>query len=109
MSQLRRLLLAVVVVGGLSVLTLGAAAAGEYALAEPMQIAEAGGDEEDSIHVSDETLATSLFIPFCFVGATVFIFIWAIRNRARAIDDETPMPWWRTRQWYTRGSEEDEA
>ena len=109
MSQLRRALLALVVVAGLSALTLGAAAAGEYAMEEPIQIAEAGGDEGDSIHVSDETLATSLFIPFCFVGATVLIFIWAIRNRARAIDDETPMPWWRTRQWYTRGAEEDEA
>ncbi|MYA00271.1 MAG: hypothetical protein F4038_12495 [Chloroflexi bacterium] len=109
MSQLRRILLALVVVAGLSALTLGAAAAGEYAMEEPIQIAEAGGDEEDSIHVSDETLATSLFIPFCFVGATVLIFIWAIRNRARPIDDETPMPWWRTRQWYTRGSDEEEA
>ena len=109
MSQLRRALLALVVVAGLSALTLGAAAAGEYAIEEPMQIAEAGGDDEDSIHVSDETLATSLFIPFCFVGATVLIFIWAIRNRARPIDDETPMPWWRTRQWYTRGSDEEEA
>lgn len=109
MSQLRRALLALLVVAGLSALTLGAAAAGEYAMEEPIQIAEAGGDDEDSIHVSDETLATSLFIPFCFVGATVLIFIWAIRNRARPIDDETPMPWWRTRQWYTRGSDEEEA
>ena len=109
MSQLRRFLLALLVIGGLSVLTLGVAAAGELALTEPMQIAEAGGDEEDSIHVSDETLATSLFIPFCFVGATVVVFIWAIRNRARREDDEIPMPWWRTRQWYTRGTEEDEA
>jgi len=109
MAQLRRFLLAVAVVAGLSALTLGAAAAGEYAMEEPIQIAEAGGDEEDSIHVSDETLATSLFIPFCFVGATVLIFIWAIRNRARPIDDETPMPWWRTSQWYTRGGDEDEA
>lgn len=109
MSQLRRFLLALAVVAGLSALTLGAAAAGEYAFEEPMQIAEAGGDEEDSLHVSDETLATSLFIPFCFVGATLVVFIWAIRNRAKPIDDETPMPWWRTRQWYTRGTEEDEA
>ncbi|MDE2967425.1 MAG: hypothetical protein OXS30_08090 [Chloroflexota bacterium] len=109
MSQLRRFLLALVVVGGLSGLTLSVAAAVEYALEEPMQVAEAGGDEGDSLHVSDETLATSLFIPFCFVGATLVVFIWAIRNRARRIDDETPMPWWRTRQWYTRGTEEDEA
>ena len=113
MAQQRRILgrflLALVLVGGLSALTLGVAAAGEYAFSEPIQIAEAGGDEEDSIHVSDETLATSLFIPFCFVGATVLIFIWAIRNRAKPIDDETPMPWWRTREWYTRGGEEDEA
>ncbi len=108
MSQLRRFLLVLVAVGGLSALTLGAAAAGEYALQEPLQIAEAGGEEEDSIHVSDETLATSLFIPFCFVGATLVVFVWAIRNRARASDDELPMPWWRTRQWYTRGSEEDD-
>ncbi len=107
MSQLRRFLLAMVVVGGLSALTLGAAAAGEYGLDEPLQVAEAGGDEEDSIHVSDETLATSLFIPFCFVGATVLVFVWAIRNRARSQGDEEPMPWWRTREWYTRGSEED--
>ena len=109
MAQLRRILLALVLVGGLSTLTLGAVAAGEITLSEPMQIAEAGGDEEESVHVSDETLATSLFIPFCFVGATLVVFIWAIRNRARPIDDETPMPWWRTRQWYTRGTEEDEA
>ncbi len=109
MSQLRRLLLALVVIGGLSALTLGVAAAGEYAIEEPAQVVEAGGDEEDSIHVSDESLATSLFIPFCFVGATLVVLVWAIRNRARREDDEIPMPWWRTRQWYTRGTEEDEA
>ena len=109
MSQLRRFLLALVVVGGVSALALGTAAAGEYAIEEPTRIAEAGGDDEDSIHVSDETLATSLFIPFCFVGATLVIFIWAIRNRAKPEDDITPMPWWRTRQWYTRGSDEDEV
>ena len=107
MAQLRRLLLALGVGGGLSALTLGAAAAGEHALTEPVQIAEAGGEEDDSLHVSDETLATSLFIPFCFVGATVLVFIWAIRSRARREDDEEPMPWWRTREWYTRGMEED--
>ncbi len=106
--DLRRFLLALVVVGGLSALTLSIAAAGEFAIEEPSQIAAAGGDDGDSIHVSDETLATSLFIPFCFVGATLAVFIWAIRNRARPRDDELPMPWWRTRQWYTRGSEEDE-
>ena len=110
MAQLRRFLLVLAVVAGLSALTLGAAAAAEHVVDhEPLQIAEAGGDEEESIHVSDETLATSLFIPFCFVGATLVVFIWAIRNRAKPIDDETPMPWWRTREWYTRGSEEDEA
>lgn len=109
MALLRRFLLVLMLVGGLGALTLGAAAAAEHAFeTEPLQIAEAGGEDDESIHVSDETLATSLFIPFCFVGATVVIFIWAIRNRARPIDDETPMPWWRTRQWYTRGSEEDE-
>ncbi len=107
MSQLRRFLLALVVVGGLSALTLGAAAAGEYAFEEPIQVAEAGGEEEESLHVSDSTLATSLFIPFCFVGATVAIFIWAIRNRAKQKDDEEPMAWWRTREWYTRGTEEE--
>ena len=107
MSQLRRFLLALALVAGLSALSLGAAAAGEYAFTEPLQVAEAGGEEEDSLHVSDETLATSLFIPFCFVGATLVVFIWAIRNRARPEDDETPMAWWRTREWYTRGSEED--
>ena len=109
MSQLRRVLLVLMVVGGLSALTLGAAAAGEYVMQEPIQTADAGGEEEEGFHVSDETLATSLFIPFCFVGATLVVFVWAIRNRARPIDDETPMPWWRTRQWYTRGTEEDEA
>ena len=109
MSQVRRFLLALAVVGGLCALTLGAAAAGEYAIEEPIQVAEAGGDEEDSVHVSDETLATSLFIPFCFVGATLVIFIWAIRNRAKPEDDITPMPWWRTRQWYTRGTDGDDA
>ena len=108
MSQLRRFVLALAVVGGLSALTLAAAVAGEYAMDAPAQIAEAGGDE-DSIHVSDETLATSLFIPFCFVGATLVVFIWAIRNRAKPEDDEVPMPWWRTRQWYTRGTDGDEG
>ena len=107
MSQLRRVLLTLVVVGGLSALTLGAAAAGKFAVEEPLTIAEAGGEEEDSLHVSDETLATSLFIPFCFVGATLAVFIWAVRSRARREDDEIPMPWWRTRQWYTRGTEEE--
>ncbi len=109
MSQVRRFLLALVVVGGLSVLTLGAAAAGENAIEEPAQVVEAGDEEEDGFHVSDATLATSLFIPFVFVGTTLAIFIWAIGNRAKRDDDDTPMPWWRTRQWYTRGTEEDEA
>ena len=74
MSQLRRILLAILVVGGLSALSLGAAAAADYAIEEPTTAAHAGGDEEgDGLHVSDETLATSLFIPFCFVGATVVV------------------------------------
>lgn len=108
MSQLRRFLLALAVVSGLSALTLGAAAAGEFALDEPTPIAAAGGEEDDGgLHVSDETLATSLFIPFCFVGATLAVFVWAIRNRARREDDDVPMSWWRTREWYTRGSEDE--
>ena len=109
MAQVQRFLLMLAVVTGLSALTLGGAAAADHALHEPVQLAEAGGDEDESIHVSDETLATSLFIPFCFVGATLLIFVWAIRNRSKPIDDETPMPWWRTREWYTRGSEADDG
>ncbi len=109
MSQLRRFLLTFAVVAGLSALTLGAAAAGEYAFTEPSPIADAGDEEEDSLHVSDETLATSLLIPFCFVGATIAVFVWAIRNRAKPEDDESPMAWWRTREWYTRDSEEESA
>lgn len=107
MTLLRRFLLSLLVVSGLSALTLGAISAGEFAAHEPIQIAEAGGEDDKGLHVSDESLATSLFIPFCFVGATVAVFIWAIRARARAEDDEEPMPWWRTRQWYTRDSEEE--
>ena len=61
----------------------------------------------EEIITSDETLATSIFIPFCFIGATLAVFIWAIRNRARREEEEQPMPWWRTGQWYTRGDEEE--
>ena len=107
MAQLRRFLLILALVSGLSVLTLGAAAAGEIVIQDQPQIAQAGGEESDDLHVSDETLATSLFIPFVFVGVTIWIFVWAVRNRATAEDDIRPMPWWRTRGWYT--ADDDEA
>ncbi len=108
-SRLQRLLLALLLVTGLSAGALGlATAADDFVQSEP-QIAAAGGEDDEGIHVSDETLATSIFIPFCFVGATLVIFIWAIRNRAKPEDDERPMPWWRTRQWYTRGTDADEG
>ena len=108
MSQVRRFLLALAVVCGLSAATLGMAAAGEFAVQEPTPIAAAGGEDDgDGLHVSDETLATSLFIPFVFVTATLAVFVWAVRARANAKDDDEPMPWWRTRQWYTRDSEEE--
>lgn len=92
------------------VLLLAAAAVPSFALAadqaaptEPHAVAP---QESEEITTSDETLATSLFIPFCFVGATLAVFIWAIRNRARRNEEEEPMPWWRTSEWYTRGDEE---
>lgn len=92
------------------VLLLAAAAVPSFALAadqatsaEPQAVAP---QESEEITTSDETLATSLFIPFCFVGATLAVFIWAIRNRARRNEEEEPMPWWRTNEWYTRGDEE---
>ncbi len=108
MSQLRRFLLALMVVSGLCALTLGAAAAGEYALTDQPQVANAGGEDDgDDLHVSDETLATSLFIPFVFVGVTLWVFVWAVRNRATAEDDIRPMPWWRTREWYTKDDDEE--
>lgn len=108
MAQLRRFLLVLAVLSGLSALTLGTLSAADFTVEEPTPVAYAGGEEEDSLHVSDETLATSIFIPFVFVGVTVWIFIWAVRSRARPEDDLRPMPWWRTRQWYTRGTEDDE-
>lgn len=80
-----------------------ALAADQAASAEPQAVAP---QESEEITTSDETLATSLFIPFCFVGATLAVFIWAIRNRARRNEEEEPMPWWRTNEWYTRGDEE---
>ena len=84
----------------------GLALAADHAgLAEPMDVAPQESGEE--IITSDETLATSIFIPFCFIGATLAVFIWAIRNRARREEEEQPMPWWRTGQWYTRGDEEE--
>lgn len=108
-ARLRPILLALLLVTGLSVATLGmTAAADEFTQSEP-QIAAAGGEDDEGLHVSDETLATSIFIPFCFVGATLVIFIWAIRNRAKPADDARPMPWWRTRQWYTRGTDAGEG
>lgn len=80
------------------------AVAGETVSTEPIAAAP---QESEEIHTSDETLATSLFIPFCFVGATLFVFVWAIRNRARRGEEEESMPWWRTHQWYTRGDDGD--
>ncbi len=91
-------------------LLLAAAALPSFALAAehagPAEPVVAVPQESEEITTSDETLATSLFIPFCFVGATLAVFIWAIRNRARRGEEEEPMPWWRTRQWYTREDEE---
>ena len=81
-----------------------AAAADDAGVSAPIAAAP---QESEEIHTSDETLATSLFIPFCFVGATLLVFIWAVRNRARGSEEEEPMPWWRTQRWYTRGDEEE--
>ena len=110
MTRWRGLLPALLTVAMLSLLSVGAISAAEDApQAEPPAIDFAGGEEDDAFHISDETLATSIFIPAIFVGATLWVFVWAVRARARASDDDLPMPWWRTRQWYTRGSEEEEA
>ncbi len=108
-SRLQRFLLVLSLVVGISAATLGVAAAADDFIQSEPQIAAAGDEDDEAVHVSDETLATSIFIPFCFVGATLVIFIWAIRNRARSEDDEQPMPWWRTRQWYTRGTDAEEG
>ena len=108
-SRLQRILLAFLLVTGLSAATIGLAAAADEFVQEEPQIVAAGGEDDEKIHTSDETLATSIFIPFCFVGATLVIFIWAIRNRAKPGDDEIEMPWWRTRQGYTRGTDGDEG
>lgn len=91
------LLLAAAVVPALAL------AADQAAPAEPHAVAP---QESEEITTSDETLATSLFIPFCFVGATIAVFVWAIRNRAKRDEEEEPMPWWRTNEWYTQGDED---
>lgn len=111
MTRWRQILTALLVAAMLSVAGAGFASASIDAPPPDAPVIDRAGEEEseDPFHVSDETLATSLFIPFCFVGATLVVFIWAIRNRARAQDDDIAMPWWRTREWYTRGGEEDEA
>ena len=107
MTRLSSLLASALIALGLGAAPLGLISAADYMVEAEARAVEAGDEEEDSLHVSDETLATSLFIPFCFIGATLAVFIWAIRNRARRSEDEIPMPWWRTRQWYTRGTEEE--
>lgn len=84
-----------------------ALAAEQAAPSEPTAIAPQESGEE--IITSDETLATSIFIPFCFIAGTLAVFVWAIRNRARRQEEEEPMPWWRTHEWYTRGAEDEEA
>lgn len=94
----------------IAVLLLAATAVPSLALAAdqaaPAESPAVAPQESEEITTSDETLATSLFIPFCFVGATLAVFIWAIRNRAKRNEEEEPMPWWRTSEWYTRGDEE---
>ena len=80
-----------------------ALAASDAGVADPVSVAP---QETEEIHTSDESLATSLFIPFCLLGATFFIFMWAIRNRARRGQEDEPMPWWRTQRWYTRDDED---
>ncbi len=50
----------------------------------PRQEAEAGAD--DPFHVSDETLATSIFLPLIFLVPTVALGWWAWSKRVRPGD-----------------------
>ena len=97
-----KLLMALVFVASVVVPSF-ALAADDAGVSDPVSVAP---QESEEIHTSDESLATSLFIPFCFIGATLLIFMWAIRNRARRGQEDEPMPWWRTHQWYTRDDED---
>ena len=54
--------------------------------ASPNQEGEAG--EEDPFHVSDESLAVSIFIPFIFLVSTAWLVWWAWSRRIKPEDRE---------------------
>ena len=85
------------------------AAAGQVPFPEAAAPRNAEDGEEDPFAVSDESLAASIFIPAVFIVATAATFIWAWSRRVKpnAEDDEQPMPWWRTRLWYSGTEDED--
>ena len=82
----------------------GAAIAADQALLDPGEgvvFAEQAGDlipsqwasaddgaEEDPFHVSDETLAVSIFIPAIFLVSTVWLVWWAWSRRIKPEDRE---------------------
>ena len=82
----------------------GAAIAADQALSDPEEgvvFAEQAGDlipsqwasaddgaEEDPFHVSDETLAVSIFIPAIFLASTIWLVWWAWNRRIKPEDRE---------------------
>ena len=54
--------------------------------APPNQEGEAA--EDDPFHVSDESLAASIFIPFIFLVSTVWLVWWAWNRRIKPEDRE---------------------
>ena len=94
---------AVVLVVSLA-LASGAVAAADQASSDPVEsvvFAEQAGDptspqwanaegsaEEDPLHVSDEALAVSIFIPAIFLVSTVWLVWWAWSRRIKPEDRE---------------------
>ncbi len=63
--------------------------AGQTGDSAPPQWANAGDEaEEDPFHVSDETLAVSIFIPAIFLVSTVWLVWWAWNRRIKPEDRE---------------------
>ena len=86
-----------------------AGAAGEIPFPETPVLLNADDGEDDPFAVSDESLASSIFIPSVFIVATAAVFIWAWSRRVKpdAEEDDQPMPWWRTHLWYSGAEDED--
>ena len=97
----------VVAVGVLTPASVGAA--GQVPFPETPVLLNADDGEEDPFAVSDESLASSIFIPSVFIVATAAVFIWAWSRRVKpnAEADDQPMPWWRTHLWYSGAEDED--